>query len=78
MVVGYTLSGLIDPSDVYRLFVKGQPLVNQGSTQLTVQSTNGSIRPGAGFDVQPVGNGSVASVKLRDDTDTLVALEVER
>lgn len=78
VVVGYTLSGLIDPSDVYRLFVKGQPLVNQGSTQLTVQSTNGSIRPGAGFDVQPVGNGSVASVKLRDDTDTLVALEVER
>lgn len=78
VVVGYSLSGLIDAGDVYRLFVKGQPLVNEGSTSLVLQATSGSIRPGPGLEVRPEGKGSVARVEIRDDVDTLVALGVER
>lgn len=78
VVVGCTLSGLIDRGDVYRLFVKGQPLVNRGSTTLTVRATSGTIRPGPGMTVTETARGSTVTVRLRDDTDTLAAFAVER
>lgn len=76
--IEFDLSGSVEPGNVYQLFVKGQPLVNEGATELVVQSTTGRIVSGPGIRVQELGDGSVAFVSLRDDTDTLAAFEVSR